>query len=91
MLRVARHNQCRVLQLVKRRDTMHEIRFRGRPIEQLNDTELRAALKEVLGAVWALERALVERGTIREGELVQRLEETTTAQPLRRPIRPTFK
>ena len=70
---------------------MHDIRFRGRPIEQLNDTELRAALKEVWGAVWALERALVEHGTIREGELVQRLEELTTAQPLRRPIRPTIK
>jgi hypothetical protein len=61
---------------------MHEIRFRGRPIEQLSDTELRAAFKELLESFEALERALIERGVISDGEVARRMQEPPGVKPL---------
>jgi hypothetical protein len=61
---------------------MHDIRFRGRPIEQLSDTELRAAFKELLESFEALERALIERGVISDGEVARRMQEPPGVKPL---------
>ena len=59
---------------------MHEIRLRGRPIEQLSEAELRAAFKELLETLGALERALIERGVISDGEVARRMQEPHSAK-----------